>query len=142
VAGRLGYRAVSVTSEHLVLDASALVELLVGESLGPAVEVRVQGRLLHAPAHIDAEVLSGLGRLHRSGALEATSVERHLQALAVAPIERHDVTGLLAGAWRRRDELRLADALYVELAVALHAALVTTDGRLGRASPIAELVSL
>jgi predicted nucleic acid-binding protein len=130
-----------VTDEHLVVDASAIVDLLVGESLGPAVEGRVEGRLLHAPAHIDAEVLSSLGRLHRSGALEATAVGRHLQTLAVAPIEHHDLTGLLAGAWRRRDELRLTDALYVELAITLDVALVTTDVRLGRASSIAEVVT-
>ena len=130
-----------MTSEHLVLDASALVDLLVSEVLGPAVHGRVGGRVLHAPGHIDAEVLSGLGRLYRAGVLKAPAVARHLRTLATAPIERHDVAGLLAGAWRRRDQLRLTDALYVELAISLDVALVTTDVRLGRASSIAEVVS-
>jgi predicted nucleic acid-binding protein len=40
------------------------------------------------------------------------------------------VTSLLLGAWARRDQLRLADALYVELAATRALALVTTDRRL------------
>ncbi|MHB1500638.1 MAG: type II toxin-antitoxin system VapC family toxin [Candidatus Dormibacteria bacterium] len=130
-----------MTTEHLVLDASAVLDLLVAESLGPAVDARIDGHVLHAPAHLDAEVLSGLGRLHRAGALGAAAVARHLDALAVAPIERHGLTGLLAGAWSRRGQLRLADALYVELASTLAVPLVTTDVRLGRATPIAEVIS-
>jgi predicted nucleic acid-binding protein len=47
---------------------------------------------------------------------------------------------LLRGAWRRRGSLRLADALYVELASTLGVSLITTDGRLARASRIAEVV--
>jgi predicted nucleic acid-binding protein len=138
-SGRLGAELVS--DDHLVLDASALVDLLVAERLGPAVEMRIRGSALHAPAHVDAEVLSGLGRLHRAGDLAANTIARHLQTLAVAPIERHGVAGLLIGAWKRRDRLRLADALYVELATMLGITLVTTDARLGRAVSIAEVVT-
>ena len=60
-----------------VLDASALVDLLV-DGLGGAVRRRVAGHVLRAPAHVDAEVLSALGRLHRAGDLEAGSVESTL----------------------------------------------------------------
>jgi predicted nucleic acid-binding protein len=56
-----------------------------------------------------------------------------------APIERHPVRGLIAGAWARRHQLRLADALYVELAVVRGSALVTTDRRLG-AVPMVDVV--
>jgi predicted nucleic acid-binding protein len=38
--------------------------------------------------------------------------------------------GLLLGAWPRRHQLRLADAVYVELAAALDVPLVTADPRL------------
>ena len=41
-----------------MLDASALVDLLVGERLGAAVDTRIDNRSLHAPAHLDAEVRS------------------------------------------------------------------------------------
>jgi predicted nucleic acid-binding protein len=47
-----------------------------------------------------------------------------------APIERHPVASLLVGAWSRRDRLRLADALYVELAASRALPLITTDRRL------------
>jgi predicted nucleic acid-binding protein len=41
-----------------VLDASALVNLLLDNELGAAVQRRIAGHPLHAPAHLDAEVLS------------------------------------------------------------------------------------
>lgn len=122
-----------------VLDASALVDLLLDNALGDAVRRRIAGHVLHAPAHIDAEVLSALGRLHRAGELAAESVESRLRELAGAPIQRHPVTDLLLGTWARRHQLRLVDALYVELAVSRGVPLVTTDRRL-HAAPSAEVV--
>jgi len=88
---------------------------------------------LHAPAHLDAEVLSALGRLHRAGELNHAIVSAALRELAIAPIRRHPLAGLLADAWERRSEYRLVDALYVELSLSLGpAALLTTDVRLAR----------
>jgi len=113
-----------------VADASALVDLLLGNKLGNAVQRCIAGHALHAPAHLDAEILSALGRLERAGAIEADDVETMLRRLAAAPIERHPVTNLLLGAWGRRDQLRLADALYVELAASRDVPLITTDRRL------------
>jgi predicted nucleic acid-binding protein len=56
-----------------------------------------------------------------------------------APIERHPVHGLVAGAWARRHQLQLSDALYIELAAARGSALVMTDRRL-RGLPMADVV--
>lgn len=64
-----------------------------------------------------------------------------LARLAAAPIQRHPVTGVLLGAWARRHQLRLADAVYVELATSLDLPLVTTDRRL-RPVPVAEVVGV
>jgi predicted nucleic acid-binding protein len=124
-----------------VVDASALVDFLLGTDRGRAVGP-VLGRFaaLHAPAHIDAEVLSALGRLHRAGTITAPQVGSRLEALETAPIERHALMSLLAGAWRRRDRFRLVDALYIELSEMLGASLVTTDGRLASAAGIAAIV--
>ena len=127
--------------ESVVVDASAMVEALAGTRLGRATRTRLRGCELHAPAHFDAEVLSALGRLHRAGELDAAIVSRALSELAIAPVVRHPLAGLLAGAWAARDRLRLVDALYVELSAALGAALVTTDGRLARSTTAADLVS-
>lgn len=124
---------------EVVADASALVDLLLGNEIGDAVRRRISGQVLHAPAHIDTEVLSALGRLHRAGEIAADGVETKLHELTAAPIQRHPLTGLLLGAWARRHQLRLADALYVELAVSRGLALVTTDSRL-HAAPAADVV--
>ena len=124
---------------EVVLDASAFVDLLVGNPLGIAVRARLAGQSLHAPGHIDAEVLSALGRMHRAGDLDRDTVTRLLGRVVDAPIERHRVQWLVVGAWARRSRLRLADALYVELATARDAPLVTTDRRL-RDAPMADVV--
>ena len=123
----------------LVVDASAIVEALLGTDIGSAARRRMRGRELHGPAHLDAEVLSALGRLHRAGRLDAAEVERALRELGSAPITRHLLPGLLTGAWSSRERLRLVDGLYVELARSLDCALLTADSRLARASELSEL---
>jgi predicted nucleic acid-binding protein len=112
---RLTQRATSSglrVDDAAVIDASALVDLLLGTDHGRAVgNTLTRLTEVHAPAHIDAEVLSALGRLHRAGTVTTRHVTTRLDALTRAPIERHALTTLLAGAWRRRDRLRLVDAL-------------------------------
>lgn len=128
-------------AEALVLDASAAVEALLGSTTGLAVRHRMRGTRLHAPAHLDAEVLSALGRLHRAGDVPADAVTTGLTALSTAPIARHSLPGLLTAAWQMRDRLRLVDALYVALSEQLGTRLLTTDGRLASGSGFAELVA-
>jgi predicted nucleic acid-binding protein len=130
------------TPEALVIDASALVEALLGTDLGVAVRKRMRGHELHAPAHLDAEVLSALGRLYRADELQPAGVTAALDALAAAPIHRHPLEPLLQGAWERRENQRLVDALYTELAASLDALpLITTDARLHRSDKQAELIT-
>ncbi len=126
--------------DQLVVDASAVVDLLLGNDVGMRVESQLRGHELHAPAHLDAEVLSALGRLHGAGELDDEQVSERLDALATAPIERHPLPNLLAGAWTRRHTLRLVDALYIELADQRNTILLTTDGALAAATGIAELI--
>lgn len=128
-------------SKPVVIDASAFVELLLRDDLGRAVGRRLRGHDLHAPAHFDAEVLSALGRLHRDGRLTPGQVGAKLGELLGMPVDRHPVQSVVLGAWRRRRNLRLTDALYVELAEHLDATLVTTDRRLARSATVAELVA-
>lgn len=124
----------------LVVDASAMVDALAGTALGPAVTVRLRDQTLHAPAHFDAEVLSALGRLQRAGTLSVRQVGTRLERLRSAPIQRHLLAPLLKGAWRRRHNLRLVDALYAQLADDLGVALVTTDAGLSIAAAAGELI--
>lgn len=127
------------TMAEVVVDASAMVDLLLGDESGAAVRQRLAGHALHAPAHLDAEVLSALGRLRRAGDLDAEAVEEMLRHLVAAPLRRHDVSDLLPGTWSRRHQLRLVDASYVELAVSRGIPLVTTDRRL-HAAPAADVI--
>ncbi|WP_028924456.1 type II toxin-antitoxin system VapC family toxin [Pseudonocardia acaciae] len=122
----------------VVVDASVLVDLLARTPKAPAALRRLRGTVLHTPAHLDAEVLSALGRLHRAGALSAPDVSTGVSRLVDLPITRHGLVDLLGGAWKRRDQLRLADALYVELAAQLNVPLLTTDLRLARTCPDVE----
>jgi len=124
-----------------VVDASALVEFLADTPLGAEVGRRLEEGALHAPASLDLEVLSGLGRLHRKDRLSARHVTTRLEWLRRAPIERHLLAPLVLGAWQKRHRLSLPDALYAALAERLHATLITTDARLGRAYPGAEVVT-
>jgi predicted nucleic acid-binding protein len=132
----------------VVIDASALLHLLVSRIIGAQVWSRIGGCSLHAPSQIDAEVFAGLGDLAAAGLLTSGDVLRHADTVAAAPIERHPVAELLAEAWRRRDEggegaggdLPLSSALYIELARSLGAPLITTDAALARLNPVAELV--
>ncbi|MCG8462667.1 MAG: type II toxin-antitoxin system VapC family toxin [Holophagales bacterium] len=124
----------------LVVDASAMVDLLLGTPLGASVRLRLEHQALHAPAHIDAEVLSALGRLHRADKLSAPDVRARLGRFAAAPISRHSLESLIEDAWSLRQNLRLVDALYAALSAQLELPLITTDGGLGAAFPRAELV--
>lgn len=126
---------------EIVVDASVVVDLVVGGSSAGSIAARISDLVLHAPAHIDAEVLSAIGRLHRAGVLTADEAGQRLDVALDLPIERRLVDGLVLGAWRRRHQLRLADALYVELASMLGVGLLTMDAALGRAAPIAEVLS-
>ncbi len=140
-AGSLGYSRGTGTSVLCGKQASSPLEALIGTSLGVRVRARMRGCELHAPAHLDAEVLSALRRLHRAGDLDRDTVAVALNELAAAPIARHQLAGLLLGAWAAREQLRLVDALCVELSSVLSAALLTTDARLARACASAELVT-
>lgn len=127
--------------ETVVIDAAALVDLLAGTEYATAVAARLRNTTLHAPALIDAEVLSAMGRLQRAGELTDEDVATGLAQLETVPLTRHLLPGLLSGAWARRGALRLTDALYVELAAQLDVTLTTTDQRLARGGQMAEAIT-
>lgn len=125
----------------MVVDASVLVDLLAGTELAERVRLALAGVVMHAPAHLDAEALGALGRLERAGLLADSAATAAVRDLAAAPVTRHPLPTLLESAWGRRQDLQLADALYVELADHLGLPLLTTDQRLGRRVPGAVCVS-
>ena len=127
-------------STPAVVDASVLVDVAIRRTGWPAVAAELRARPLHAPAHVDVEVMSAVARLARARAMDAGQARAALDRFRSAPISRHPLPDLVPGAWSRTTSLRVADALYVELAVALGCPLLTSDARLARACDVAVLV--
>jgi predicted nucleic acid-binding protein len=121
---------------RVVLDASAVVDLLLRNAPGERVRRHLRDAELHTVAHLDAEAFSALARLHRAGVLTAAAVEARLRLLATLDMARLPVSaGLLLAAWALRENIAARDALYVALARRLGARLLTTDQRLARSAP-------
>jgi predicted nucleic acid-binding protein len=125
-----------------VVDASVIVDFVLGAEAQQAIGARLATASIHAPAHLDAEVLSAIGRIHRAGQLTGRQALERLEDAADVPVTRHLLNPLVRGAWQRRQRLRLADALYVELATVLGVPLLTTDVALGRATRRAEVITV
>jgi predicted nucleic acid-binding protein len=123
----------------LVVDASAAVDLLVRSDPGERVRqflADTDDISLVTVAHLDAEVLSALARLHRSDVLNPAEVAVLLDRLATLAMRRLVITGsLLQAAWSLHDNVSASDALYVAAARAVRGQLLTTDDRLVRAVP-------
>jgi predicted nucleic acid-binding protein len=125
-----------VSAQLLVVDASVVVEVLRRSPRGDVVAARMRGTTLAAPAHLDAEVLSALGRLARAGEAEPDSVARALDRLTRLPVERFPIAPLVQRAWQLRENIALRDGLYVACTESLRATLLTLDGRLARSAPV------
>jgi predicted nucleic acid-binding protein len=125
-----------VSPQSLVVDASAVVEVLRGTALGDRVADAMKGSSLAAPAHLDAEVLSAVGRLARASTLPESMAERALVQLTRLPVQRYPLFPLVRRAWALRTNIALRDGLYVACAEAIGAPLLTLDGGLARSAPV------
>jgi predicted nucleic acid-binding protein len=121
-----------------VLDASAVVELLLGTERGRLVADRIRDPALNldVPHLLDVEVARALRRLVNAGELEADAAAVALADLRALDLERHAHEPLLERMWALRENLTAYDAAYVALAEALDTTLLTCDARLGRAPGI------
>ena len=128
----------------IVLDASALVELLLGTSLGRTIAERIANPAagLHMPHLADVEVAQALRRYVREGELDAGSAALALDDLRALDVQRHSHEPLLDRVWALRENLTAYDAVYVALAESLETTLLTCDGRLARAPGMARRVQL
>jgi predicted nucleic acid-binding protein len=117
----------------VVLDASALVELLLQSDRAPAVRQVIGNTELAAPDVVNLEVLSTLRQLEWVGALPAKRARQAVDDLAVAQVRRFPTLPLLPTVWALRANVTAYDASYVALAEALECPLVTADLKLSRA---------
>lgn len=121
----------------LVVDASVLFEVVADTSESERIRTRFTDDVDHAAPHlVDAEVLSVIQTQHRRGALDLTAASQAVDDLRSWPGERWPHRPLLTRAWELRDNVRGYDALYVALAEALGATLLTLDERLAHAPNI------
>lgn len=130
----------------VVVDASALVDFLTDGVYADLVDHRVQGeRAVWAPHLIDAEVGHAVRAGVRRGAIGPAAAAAALADLADLRLLRAPHVDLLPGAWSMRHNLSFYEALYVALAAALDAPLITLDTRLAAApglpAPVECLVS-
>ena len=119
----------------IVVDASALLEFLLQTPLGTRVETRLfrDGDEFHSPHLVDVEVTQGLRRLVRSGEVSPERAAEAIADLTDLDLHRHAHTDLLTRAWKLRENVTAYDAMYVALAEALDAPIVTCDIRLAKA---------
>jgi predicted nucleic acid-binding protein len=120
----------------IVVDASALFETLLRRPNAEAVERRLfdPAETLHAPYLLDVEVAQVLRRYAAHGEIDGERGRMALVDLADFPLRRYPHEFLLPRIWDLRQNLTAYDAVYVALAEALDAPLLTCDRRLAGAA--------
>lgn len=118
-----------------VVDASVVVAALVTtDADGVWAEGVLEGGPLWAPHLLPVEVLSQVRRSVAAGLLAPDQAAMAVADLADLPIGYVSAQPHLSRMWELRSNVTAYDAIYVALAEALDAPLVTLDQRLARAS--------
>jgi len=120
----------------IVADASALLEFLRQTPLFTRVEASRLFRdedEFHSPHLVDVEVTQGLRRLVRAREVSADRAAEAIADLADLDLHRHPHIDLLTRAWKMRANVTAYDAIYVVLAEALDAPIVTCDAPFAKA---------
>ena len=113
----------------IVVDASAMVEALVGRDPDPTILDALSGEV-SAPHVLDTEVLSALRGLCLGGRLTPQAAEIALDRYFSLAIVRHETSPLAARVWQLRHQFTSYDASYLALAEALDVPLHTCDAKL------------
>ena len=114
----------------IVVDASAVVDVLVGSPRSAQLSAAMRDNILVAPELLDVEVCSALARLERASTLTGAQADEALSLYLELPVQRISHRNLRHQAWSLRRSVRIADAFYLACAVAIDAPLLTLDRRL------------
>ena len=119
----------------IVLDASALLELLLDTPAGRTIATRIADPALglHVPHLVDIEITQALRRYTQHGEIAAAEAEQALMDLRALDLQRHAHEPLLERVWELRRNLTAYDAVYIALAEVLDAIVLTCDRPLARA---------
>ena len=128
----------------VVLDASVVVELVLGTRVGARVRQRLlePGISLHGPELLDLEVLNVLRRYVQAGRIAADRADTAVRRLNELDLRRYRHGPMLPRIWSWRANLSAYDATYVTLAEVLGGPLLTTDARLSRAPELPIAIEL
>ncbi len=123
----------------LVVDASAVAELLLGRPAAEQIERQFEAHdyALHAPHLLDVEVLSALRHVVAAGEASPARADEAIADLLDLPVERYPHDIFVRRIWEMRDNLSAYDATYLALAETVAergAPLLTADGRFARAA--------
>lgn len=113
----------------IVIDASAMVEALVGRSPDAMLLDALAGELA-APHLLDVEVVSVLRGLVLGGKLTPAAADEARRDHFAFTIVRHELEPLAERVWMLRSQFTAYDACYLALAEALACPLLTCDAKL------------
>jgi predicted nucleic acid-binding protein len=118
----------------IVIDAAAVLELLLRTDRGKRVEARALApdERMHAPHLLDLEVTQVLRRLVQLKEMTPARAKEALDDHAALLIKRAPHHDMLPRIWELRESITAYDAAYVTLAEALDAPLLTCDAKLAR----------
>lgn len=118
----------------IVIDASALVDVIMGWRSEAIKERLRDAAIVHVPVTIDAELLHALRKHALAGVVGVQHSNAALEMLGGTTLSRHSVQPFAPRMWSLRHNVTTYDAAYVALAESLDIPLLTRDARLSRSS--------
>lgn len=119
----------------LVVDASAVAEILLGTEAGGRAAALVDGHELLAPQHLTAEVASVIRGWSLGRQITDEMALRAFHEFEALGVEQMPMMSLLPAVYALRHNVSAYDAMYVVLARAAQCSLLTLDARFAASAP-------
>ncbi|NHI15816.1 type II toxin-antitoxin system VapC family toxin [Microbacterium excoecariae] len=119
----------------LVVDASAVAEILLGTSAGQRAAALLDEHELWAPQHLTAEVASVIRGWSLSRQITDEQALRAFREFESLGVEQVPMMSMLPAVYDLRHNVSASGAMYVVLARAAQCSLLTLDARLAASAP-------